>query len=347
MGGGSYDRSVYSSDGGSSGGGSRSSSSFTYSRTAEKELNTTSLDTSLFPKKRDLTCKAKTGIVIVLDDTGSMGDAAKTIFDKMPMFFGQIEQQGYLDDFAISFAAVGDIYSDSAPLQVCNFAKGLTLDKKLKKIFLEGGGGGSAEESYEMMALYYLRHVEYTHPEATKPFFFFIGDEGFYDKIPAEQVARHLGDDASQNVASRAILDELREKYHAFMLHVPYSSRPDTVNSNSQTKLVVSGNPYADQRIKEQWKKVFGEDFMVVEEPKSIVDVILGCIALASETRSLDEYLDDMRERKQTDDRVDRVEETLKPKSDALARVSTGPVSVSPAAIAETGKKRGGRSKRI
>jgi hypothetical protein len=335
MGGASYDRSVYSS------GNSYSSSGFSYSKTAARELNDSELNTDLFPKGRELTCRAANGIVLVLDHTGSMGDAAKTIYDKMPMCYGQIEQQGYLKDFAVSFAAVGDVNSDEAPLQVCDFAKGKELDKWLKKIFLEGNGGGQTMESYELMALYYLRHANFIHPKAGKPFLFFIGDEAFYDRVKKGQAKQHLGDDLSADeLASKKIFEDLREKYHVFMLHVPYSSR---AQSGAKAGVVVSSEPETDRRIAAKWKEIFREDFLVVKEPKAIVDVILGCIALVGETRSLNGYLDDMRGRQQTEDRVATVEEALKAKSTALAKVERGDAL----ALKDQGLQRGRRSKRV
>jgi hypothetical protein len=46
------------------------------------------------------------------------------VYDKMPMFFGQIKQNKYLEDFAISFCAIGDATCDQAPLQVTPFGMG-------------------------------------------------------------------------------------------------------------------------------------------------------------------------------------------------------------------------------
>ena len=50
-----------------------------------------------------------------------MGDWSKIIYDKMPMFYGQIMMQEYLTDPAISFCAVGDAIHDRAPIQVTDF----------------------------------------------------------------------------------------------------------------------------------------------------------------------------------------------------------------------------------
>ncbi|MCX7024513.1 MAG: hypothetical protein NT080_07825 [Spirochaetes bacterium] len=84
---------------------------------------------------------------------------------------------------------------------------------------------------------------------------------------------------------------------------------------------------YADEAILAQWREVLPEsDILVLDEPKGIVDAMLGAIALASETRDLDEYLVDMRKRGQTDGRIDEIRRTLLPLagSSAVVKVDMG-----------------------
>ena len=118
---------------------------------------------------------SKAPLVVACDVTGSMGESPATIFSKCPYL--DLEGKEYLgDDMAISFAAVGDAYSDQYPLQVQPFDHGLKLKKCLKELIIEGGGGGQSKESYELAALYYARNVDM--PNAINPIFVFIGDEG-------------------------------------------------------------------------------------------------------------------------------------------------------------------------
>ena len=106
MGGGSYDRDVYS--GSSSSGWGGSSSSFGASSYSASRFTSSYLDSSMRPNGKILESKAKSPIIVVLDVTGSNIDFARVVYDKLPMFYGQIEQKGYLEDFEISFCAVGD-----------------------------------------------------------------------------------------------------------------------------------------------------------------------------------------------------------------------------------------------
>src|SRR3990172_5928177 len=96
----------------------------------------------LNPKNRLLSCPSKGALVLALDVTRSVGRLPKVFFDKMPMIAGQLVMQKYLgEDLSVSLAAVGDIYSDSAPLQIADFAKVRNLDERLTKMWIEYRGG--------------------------------------------------------------------------------------------------------------------------------------------------------------------------------------------------------------
>ena len=51
-----------------------------------------------------------------------------------------MNMRSYVKDPAISFAGVGDAYTDKAPLQVSDFKIGAHIDEAIEKIWLEGAG---------------------------------------------------------------------------------------------------------------------------------------------------------------------------------------------------------------
>ena len=138
-------------------------------------LTGTSMDGSLRTEWKILEKPNQISHCCTTDVTGSNIDFARVVYDKLPMFYGQIEQKGYLKDFAISFIAVGDAYTDEYPLQVCDFAKGIELDSWIEKIGLEGAGGGQRMESYELAAYYLYKNAKFK--AGSEPIIFFIGDE--------------------------------------------------------------------------------------------------------------------------------------------------------------------------
>src|SRR5262249_49431126 len=158
-----------------------------YTQAAAEKMGRKEADPGLLPKDRRLTCNAASPVVYAFDVTGSMGTLPRIIYDKMPLIAGQIAECGYLEDAEISLAAVGDILSDRAPIQIAEFSIIRKLDDWLERIWLEGNGGGQAKESYEYTAFFYARYAEM--PVATTPFFVFTGDEGFRETLYANDLA--------------------------------------------------------------------------------------------------------------------------------------------------------------
>ena len=140
-GGGGYDRAVVQTQG-------------TYSTASNAVMRQRSLHADCSPVGKTLTTASNCPIVLAVDVTGSMGNWSKVMYDKMPMFYGQLLTQGYAEGPDICFAGIGDATTDQAPLQVTKFAKGIDIDEEIKKLWLEGGGGDRDWpcESYELAA---------------------------------------------------------------------------------------------------------------------------------------------------------------------------------------------------
>lgn len=300
MGGGSYDRDVGSSS--SSGSFSSGGTSSVAARAAMRR-DSQHKDTQVL--NRRIVSDTESPVVINLDVTGSNIEFAKIVYDKSPMLYGQIEQQGYLKDFDICFSATGDANSDSCPIQVCDFKKGIDLDTELKKIYLEGRGGGQRCETYELSAYYFAHKCDM--PKANMPFFFFIADESPYESIDNEFIKDYIGEYIEEDIDSKKAFQDLFKNFHenVFILQNNYNS------SDSDTR-----------EIRKIWKNLIGkthENHIIhIEDEKSIVDLILGTIAMVSGSRSLATYKADMVSRGQTDTRIATVESSLGDISKAL-----------------------------
>jgi hypothetical protein len=298
MGGSSYDRDVYSDSSSSSWG---SSSSFGASSYSASRFTSSSLDSSLKPNGKILESKTKSPIIVVLDVTGSNIDFARVVYDKLPMFYGQIEQKGYLKDFDISFCAVGDAYTDDYPLQICDFAKGIELDSWLEKIVLESGGGGQGMESYELAAYYLYKNTKFV--AGSEPIIFFIGDEKPYSTVNQSQAEQFDIECLESGIKS---FDLLRKKVNdnVFMLLNKYASR------------------YFEDDTVACWEKLLAPEHVIkIGEEKAIVDLMLGIISMVSSTRTLETYKIDMLDRGQTQARIEGVSKSLKGLSTALVPV--------------------------
>jgi len=294
MGGFTYDRTDYS-DSSSLGW----SSGNDYSNMAASRMSASVLDASMKPNHR-IESKTKHPIVIVLDVTGSNIDLARIVYDKAPMLYGQIEQQGYLDDFDICFMAVGDSETDKYPLQVGNFAKGIDIDTYLEKIVLEACGGGNNGESYEVAAYYLTHYMDL--PDGAEPIIFFQGDEPTHGAPTHYSVTRTGIPDF--NADSNDVWEELRE----------------ICNDNVYMLLGKYDGVFWKEKTLDHWKDLLAKDHVIkVNEDKAVADLILGVISMVSNTRDLDSYKIDMINRGQTQKRIIDVEESLKNLSTSLA----------------------------
>ncbi|MHA1233545.1 MAG: hypothetical protein ACTSQL_00490 [Promethearchaeota archaeon] len=247
------------------------------------------------PKNKILLTKAEFPIVIAVDVTGSMRTLPALIFEKLCLLYNEVLYflpEELKDTCEISFAAIGDAYTDSYPIQITDFGKGFELDENIKSLYPEGGGGGQSRESYELMAYYYAKHC--ATPDILKsprPLFIFIGDEGYYSKINRSQIMQLIGDKPKTDLISEDIFNDLKSKFDVYILRVEYSR---------------SGE---EEGIHKMWKKALGpERVLMLKEPRRVVDVILGIIAA-----SVDRF-DGFKERielRQTPEQVDDVYSSL------------------------------------
>ena len=216
------------------------------------------------------------------------------------MFYGQLLMQKYLSEPAISLCAIGDCYSDECPFQVSNFSQGMDIDNLIAKLYLEGGGGGSFYESYELGAYFYTMRTVFQNTEI--PFFFLTGDEGYYDNMPADIVKKIFYNDVKTDLKSKERWQLLKKKFNVFLIKKPYEG-PN------------------EEKILKQWNETLGEErVLMISQPKACIDVILGAIALTTGSRDIDGYVEDMRTRGQTDERIEEVTKALKLYNDTIAR---------------------------
>lgn len=318
-----YDRDVYEASNKSS------SSGFSYSDEADRRLNrnyepvrsqpTCAAPTveklappepppkpkaSFSPLNRRLSCTAKIPIVIVLDVTDSASDSVRLVYDKIPMFFGQIVDREYLDDFAVSISGFGDVTCDRSPLQVFDFvtakqnATGKLLDSYLESMHLERGGGPGTEyrESSDLAAYYYANCVDFA-ASTERGFLFIVTDERPYDLLERKTIEKHLGG-KHKSTSSQEIFEAVQKRYRTYALSLPYRGR---------------GFPEIDKVVRESWQKLLPEAVVEVDpsDPNSVVDQMVGLIATVTGQRTLQTYARDMRERGQTPHRIEIVERAI------------------------------------
>lgn len=205
-------------------------------------------------------------LVIVVDETGSMGDWPATMFSKLPYLENELKE--YMgDDAEICFMAIGDAYcNEKYPLQVRPFAKGLELKDRLKELVIEGGGGGQTTETYELAALFAAEKMEI--PKAVKPIMIFIGDEQCYDSISPDHAEKLMGIKLEKSLSTAQVFKKLKDKFSVYLIRKPYgSSSGNTLNAD-------------DRRITAHWAGLLGDDHIAnLPDAGRVVDVIFGILA--------------------------------------------------------------------
>jgi hypothetical protein len=196
-----------------------------------------------FGKRREV--NNVTPIVVALDVTRSRGDDTKLVYEKLPQLMGQFELKGYIENPGISFCGIGDAFSDRAPLQVGQFEGDNRLDEVLERIWIEEGGGGTGQESYELAAYFYSRTncVRLAQGIGKKGYFFFVGDEGFYPKLDKAAVRRIIGDDLPEDLDAREAFRALGEKFHMFLVfpQKTMAERKHNIDAEIRARVTAAG----------------------------------------------------------------------------------------------------------
>ncbi len=155
-----------------------------------------------------------------------------------------------------------------------------------------------------MSAYFYSRHCTTTN--ASQPFFFVTGDEGYWETM-TPQMLKNVMD--ITEIVGESLWKELMKKFNVFHIKKAFWKSQDEI------------------QIKKQWVKTLGEERVLsFTNPKACIDVMLGAICLTSGTRTLDQYIKDMKVREQTKARITEVTAALQKYWDLLKSKKIKPV---------------------
>lgn len=238
------------------------------------------------PKGRIITTESTAPVILAVDGTGSMQTWPAEIFDRLPLFYQTLAT--YNPATEVSFSVIGDGGIDKWPVQITDFGKDITLDKFLKALKPEGGGGPGIRESYELWAYFVDQNVR--TPNAASPFLIIMGDEMFYDLVRPEQANAYLGLNLQSPAASREVWQRLGSRFDIYFLRKPY--------------------PGNDEKVAAQWREAIGSQRIIdVFDPTRVVDQAIGIIA--KRWGKLDDFVENMSAR-QDDATVVKVLESLR-----------------------------------
>ena len=220
-------------------------------------------------------------IAVIFDVTGSMAGVPRILQDRLPQLMGLLLRKSYIDDPQVLFGSIGD-YScgDVAPLQIGQFESGIEMDDNVTHIYLEGGGGGSYEESYQN-ALYYFAHrtsCDAFEKRGLKGYLFLIGDEMAYSRSTKGELQALIGDGAQDDASLDEIVAAAKEKWEVFFI-IPKGT-----------------NHYSDPKLEAFWKKHLGQNVIKLEDPAAICEVIGATVGICEGTTTGDALAADLKD---------------------------------------------------
>jgi hypothetical protein len=202
-------------------------------------------------------------IILALDVTGSMGEIpAQLAKVELPHLMESLLDAGAHDP-QVLFMAVGDAFSDRAPLQVGQFeATAQLMDQWLTWSWLEGQGGPHGNESYELALYFVARHVETDalRLRKKKSYLFLTGDEKPYPTLSRAAVKSVCGDELDDDVLLRDLVDDVRRCAEPFFL-VPDLARRSFAEST--------------------WRDLLGDRVIAMESPHDTTAVIGAIVAMS------------------------------------------------------------------
>jgi len=202
------------------------------------------------------------GITFALDVTGSMGDIPHLLATKELPNFMKLLTACDVTDPQLMFMAIGDANSDQAPLQVGQFESTAELmDQWLTWSFLEGGGGGTGEESYELAFYIAAQHTDTDNwvKRKKKSYLFLTGDERPYPAVSRHHIEALVGEKLDEDIPIEEVIAAAAESYHIFFLIPNLARRP---------------------RCEARWRELLGNHTICMESPADTCAVAAAIVGL-------------------------------------------------------------------
>lgn len=211
-------------------------------------------------------------VILALDVTGSMGDAAVEVAKKLNVIMTDL--YGKVNDVEFMIMGIGDFYCDSAPLQVSQFESDIRIAEQLDKVYFEFGGGGNYYESYTSAWYFGSRHCKLDcWKRGKKGIIITMGDEQLNPYIPqsgmSASIKSVIGDNVQGDIDTKALYEEASKKFDIYHLQVDHDSR----------------NWDKDDIIK-SWKEYLDDTHFRVVTMDSIAKEIVDIVRSSAETSS-------------------------------------------------------------
>lgn len=217
-------------------------------------------------------------IAMLFDVTGSMGRIPTILQEKLPRLMDVIIERTMIRDPQILIGAIGDSTCDHFPFQVGQFESDNRFDEQLRKLILEGGGGGQVRESYALAYRFAAYHTatDAMEKRGRKGYLFTMGDEAPWPTVGTRDVSRIFGVSAEADETIEELILKASEKWDIFHLFSEDGSYPDLPD------------------IRNRWKELLGERFIPVKDSSLVCEIIAGIINMMEKAHGVKNTINDL-----------------------------------------------------
>lgn len=252
-------------------------------------------------------------VIVFFDVTGSMGGVPRQLQTVLPKLMALLLQKNYIVDPQILMGAIGDAYTDVAPLQVGQFESGIEMEDNLTNVFIEGNGGGQypPQESYQLAYYFAARKTvsDAWEKRKEKGYLFTIGDERPYPHVSKDEILKIFGETIEvDSIPTSQLIKEASERWEMF--HII----PTETNHGREASL------------RHVWNELLGAEHVItIEDANNICELIGSTIGLMEGSVDQDKVISDLKDTGTTADAARKVASALDGVAKtALARRGSG-----------------------
>ena len=205
-------------------------------------------------------------IILALDVTGSMGDAAVEVAKNINIVMTKMYEE--VKDVEFMIMGIGDLACDDAPIQISQFESDIRIAEQLDKVYFEFGGGGNAYESYTAAWYMGARHCKLDcWNRGKRGIIITLGDEQLNPYLPKNTLSRATGDDLQADIETKELYEEASKKFDIY--HIDVDHRWHT-----------------DPQIKKTWNTYLDDDHFKSVKINAVTDTIIEMILKAVEQQT-------------------------------------------------------------
>ncbi len=171
-----------------------------------------------------------TPVIIGFDVTASMGYLAKELATEgLHCVMTGLLANPQVEAPQVLCAAIGDCKSDKYPLQVTQFESDIRVIKQLLNLHLEGGGGGNAGESYNLLWYFAAKHTHHDRfaKRREKGYLFTIGNDFCHNSLSVAEIRKNFTSASDYTIYNEELLTEVQKKYHVCHIHLENGTTSD------------------------------------------------------------------------------------------------------------------------